>query len=224
MSTIISAQAPHERQRERGQGIWLRWTIAVALGELVGFAIPALAGAIAMALILPDTAVTVAVVVAGVGEGAVLGLFQWLALRHSLPVSGRAWIGATALAAGVAWVLGMALSALAQQDTLGIFPLIALATLLGVVFLLSMGGAQWVVLRHYVAHAGWWVVANAVAWPLGVAVPVVGMALVPDGASATIIAIVGVLCGLLMGVVVGAITGGVLARLLSTNEPAKTNA
>ncbi len=74
-------------------------------------------------------------------------------------------------------------------------------------FLLSMGGAQWLVVRHHVTHAGWWIAANAVAWPIGVTVPVVGMTLIPDGAAAASMAAVGVLSGLLMGLIVGALTG-----------------
>ena len=56
--------------------------------------------------------------------------------------------------------------------------------------------------------------ANAIAWPLGVAMPVAGMALLPDTAGAATMIAVGVVCGLLMGVLVGAITGFALVYLL----------
>ena len=61
-----------------------------------------------------------------------------------------------------------------------------------------------------------WVLANAIAWPLGVAVPFVGLALVPDGSPAAVWAAVGIVSGVLMGAVVGAITGIALVWLLRT--------
>ena len=56
--------------------------------------------------------------------------------------------------------------------------------------------------------------ANAVAWPLGVAVPFAALAMVPEGASVMAWVTVGVASGFLMGVVVGAITGIALVWLL----------
>jgi len=154
-------------------------------------------------------------VAAGLGEGAVLGLAQWLALRRSVPdLHGRAWVLATALAAGIAWALAMSLVTLGELNMLGPPARAILALPLGIIFLCSIGGAQWWVLRRSVAHAGWWILANAVAWPVGVAIPVVGMALLPDTAGAVTMLVVGVICGLLMGAVVGAITGIALVRLL----------
>jgi hypothetical protein len=195
--------------------LWLRWTLATAIGELFGFAIPALAGAAAFLLAMDQIALSALLVVAGMGEGAVLGLAQWLALRRSIPdLQGRAWVWATALAAGLAWALALTLVTLGELNLLGQTALALLALPFGILFLCTIGGAQWWVLRRSVAHAGWWVLANAIAWPIGVAIPVVGMALLPDSAGALTMLVVGLICGLLMGVVVGAITGVVLVRLL----------
>jgi len=205
---------PHTRQPVQLR-IWLRWTLATALGELFGFAIPALAGAAAAWLAIGQVAMSTLLVTAGLGEGAVLGLAQWLALRPSLPhLPGRAWVLATALAAGIAWTLAMSLVTLGELNVLGRMALAILALPFGIMFLCSIGGAQWWVLRHSVAHASWWILANAIAWPIGVAIPVVGMALLPDTAGAVLMLLVGVICGLLMGLVVGAITGFALVRLL----------
>ena len=195
--------------------MWLRWTLATAAGEFFGFAIPALAGAAAVWLALGQIAMSWLLVAAGLGEGAVLGLTQWLALRRSIPdLHGRAWVLATALAAGIAWTLAMSLVTLGELNVLGRTALAILALPFGIIFLCTIGGAQWWVLRRSIAHAGWWILANAVAWPIGVTIPVFGMALLPDTAGATTMLAVGVICGLLMGVVVGAITGVVLVRLL----------
>jgi hypothetical protein len=188
----------------------------VALGELVGFGIPALIGASAYALRLSDSILNIAVIVGGMGEGIVLGLAQWFVLRRYVPrIGARAWVLATGAGALLAWVIGMGLAnvgPMVWHVSPSLF--IMLASVLAVVFLLSMGGAQWLVLRRHVAHAGWWIAASALAWPLGVAVPVVGMALVPDGAAATTMAAVGVLSGVLMGGVVGAVTGVAFVALM----------
>lgn len=88
--------------------LWLCWTVATAVGELVGFTIPAIAGAAAAWLQAGQLAMASALVLAELGEGAMLGLAQWLVLRHPLPsLTRRSWVAATALAAGFAWIIGM---------------------------------------------------------------------------------------------------------------------
>lgn len=120
----------------------------MTLGELVGLGVPALAGAAAYALGFAERELWLSVIAAGFGEGAVLGLAQWLALRRYVPaVSGRAWVLATALAAGLAWVLGRTISELLTPETFASGTWVAPVALLGVVFVLTMGGAQRLVLR-----------------------------------------------------------------------------
>ena len=155
----------------------------------------------------------------GAIEGAVLGLAQWLALRRALPsVSRRAWVVATALGAMIAYLLAMlavALGLLVQEQ----MALLAIgAVVFGVGFLVSIGLPQWLVLRRQLRHAGWWVPANALAWPLGVAVPFVALALVPDAAPCWVWAATGIVSGLVMGLVVGAVTGLALLWLVRS-EP-----
>ena len=79
--------------RDLGHGLY-------AAGELVGFAVPALAGALAEALGLAQGVMVIVLVCAGSLEGAVLGLAQSLVLRRYLPsMRCRDWMVATALAA-----------------------------------------------------------------------------------------------------------------------------
>ena len=65
-------------------------------------------------------------------------------------------------------------------------------------------------------RAGEWIVANALAWSLGVAMPFITLFLVPDGSPVWTFAVAGVLGGVLMGLVVGAVTGLFLVRLLQS--------
>jgi hypothetical protein len=160
-----------------------------------------------------------ALIAAGMGEGATLGFAQWLVLRRAIPALPREqWVWATALAAALAWLIGMLPSTIEDIGALNRMFLVVGVAILGTLFICSIGGAQWVVLRRYTPRAGWWVLANAIAWPAGVAVPFVGLSLLPDGTEPITMLKVGILCGMLMGLVVGAITGAVLIRLLKA-EP-----
>jgi hypothetical protein len=210
---MIAPTTPGALVHSTTRHLWPRWVLATTIGEVVGFAVPAAVGA--LALRLPDAMLFALIVPAGMIEGAVLAGAQWRVLRSVVPgISGQRWVLATALAAGLAYVIGMTLANLRELAAVPPAVLIGAMVLLGLLFLLSLGGAQWLVLRRHLPRAGWWVVANAVAWPLGVAVPVIALSLLPDGAPALAWAATGIVSGLLMGVVVGAITGLALVWLV----------
>jgi hypothetical protein len=205
----------------RVASLWRSWTLATAVGEVLGFAIPVLTGAAAFSLIgEPDDArsalaFSVLLPAAGVGEGTILGSAQWLVLRRSLPsLSRRAWVGATAAAAGTAWALGLLPSTIDALVAVPSSVLIGAWVLLAAPLLCTIGVAQWLVLRRHVAGAGGWVVANALGWLLGLPVTFIGPALVPNDSPPALWLGVFVVCGLLMGTVVGVVTGVALDRLL----------
>lgn len=229
MSETITQKSSYgetETLRQRGGwDLWWRWVLVTAMGEFVGFAVPAAVGAVAAWAIdrKGGASATLAMlnvmvmVLAGVVEGAVLGFAQWLVLRRYIQkMARREWVLATALGAGVAWTIGMLPSTLGELITITPLVLVGGGILLGVVFVASIGCAQWLVLRRHIQRAGWWVLANAIAWPLGVAVPFIGLAMVPEGGPVVVWVVVGVVSGVLMGVVVGAITGMALVWLLRT--------
>jgi hypothetical protein len=198
--------------------LWIRWTIATAAGELIGFAIPAVFLPLALVIGLSADLLPLAAIVAGAGEGASLGLAQWIVLHRHLPeITRRAWIGATTFGAMFAYAVAMIPTALADFDKLDGAILIAGGSLFGLLFLLSMGLPQSLVLRQQLKHSGWWVLASAVAWPLGVAVPFIGLTAIRDGSPMIVMIGTGVLSGMLMGVVVGAITGVAFIWLLQMN-------
>jgi hypothetical protein len=89
-----------------------------------------------------------------------------------------------------------------------------LALLLGAVTGPVLGLGQWLVLRRYVARAGRWIVANAVAWALGMVVIFLGMDQVPwwRGGLQVVLGVY-LVCGA-AGLVVGAIHGWILRDLL----------
>jgi len=193
--------------------LFFLWALATTLGELIGFAIPSVLGVIAV--IFAPKLLFAMMILAGVGEGAVLGFAQSLVLKRYLKnISQPQWIFATAAAAALAWIIGMLPSTLIDNNVI-LSPTIIITggILLAILFLLSMGFAQWLVLRKQVKKAGWWILANAIAWPLGVATSIGILALVPDQSSTIVWITVGILSGVMMGAVVGVITGIALVRL-----------
>jgi hypothetical protein len=184
---------------------WFRWTTA---GEFAGFLAPALAGAISSSPQL--------LVLAGAVEGAVLGAAQAVVLRRvdrTLPV--RGWIGATALAAGFAWAVAML--AVHNSDRLNTLPLVAVlpvSAVAGTGVLLSLGTAQWFLLRERFPDAHHWVWANALAWAAGLLVfTAITTPLWQPGQAPALIALIGALGGLLMAATMAAVTGRALVRL-----------
>ncbi len=214
-----------------------RWTMATAAGELASFIVPGLVGAVIFQAVgeRPSALVAVGAVLAmaasGSVEGGVLGLAQWLVLRRELPaMPARAWIAATAAAAIVAWAIGTAIvvavvpalrgdgAGQSAADPGAAFQIAAGAGL-GLALGAMMGAAQWLVLRQHVMRAGWWVLASALGWAVGMAIAFLGGGALPAGASLVVIGLVIFASGTAMGAAVGAITGVTLALLLP-NRPA----
>jgi len=74
----------------------------------IGFAIPAVAGALLAGAELGTLAAAVIILLAGFVEGVVLGFSQALVIRRALPeISSRRWISATAGGALIAWGLSL---------------------------------------------------------------------------------------------------------------------
>jgi hypothetical protein len=166
-------------------------------------------------------------------EGVVVGVAQERVLRDVLPgLRARVWTIATALGAGLAWLIGMlpstilALVAPAGGTAAPVEPSPAvqysLAAALGLVTGPILGFAQWLVLRRQVPRAGRWLWANAGAWAVGMPVIFLGMDLVPwsRGGVALVAAIYAVAGA--AGAVVGAIHGLVLLRLVMRPPPTWT--
>ncbi|MEU7143945.1 hypothetical protein ABZ942_31190 [Nocardia sp. NPDC046473] len=196
-------------------GLWRRWCTSVTLGELLGFAAPAVVGALVRDA-APATA-AVALLAAGAVEGTVLGWFQARVLRSVVPgLRSGAWILATAIGAVLAWSIGV-IPVLAG-DSLGNWPpavLIPAAVVGGTVILLSIGVTQWSVLRHRLNHAGQWIWATALAWSAGLlAFTAFTTPLWQPGQSTLLVTAIGIGGGLLMAATMAAITGAFLLRIL----------
>lgn len=196
-------------------GLLRRWTGWVAAGELAGFVVPTVVGA--LVLVEPRAWSYPAMIGAGVLEGVVLGAAQAHVLRGVLPaVSVRRWIGATAIGAALGWVIGLLPSMTSEVWPGWPGPVLVLTGLVGAVALVcSIGALQWLELRRHVARAGWWVVANAAAWGFGlIAMLAVSTPLWQPGQSIGLVVAIGVLAGAVMAATMALTTGLALRRLL----------
>jgi hypothetical protein len=196
---------------------WWRWVSRTTLGEAAGFLFPVLV-VLSGADGLPAGPRVAALVLAGAAEGAVLGWAQSSVLvRLVEDFSRRDWILRTALAAAVAWLIGMGPSTWAAGlADLPVGALVLLVVPAGVVLLCSIGAAQWTVLRRHVGSAGWWIAWTAAAWIVGIGVfTAVTSPLWQPGQGSVIVGLIGVLGGLLMAATMAAVTGAGLRRLLA---------
>lgn len=197
-------------------GLRGEWTRAFVVGELIGFVPPAVTGATLAALDAPDPVLVAGLVLAGLLEGAVIGIAGARVLRRHAPdVSRAGWVRATMLAAGLAWLAGMGGGSLMGAEVLP--PALAAAMLVPVWLgaLTSMGYLQWRVLRRTVPDSARWVPVTTGAWLIGVMIPVVALSSVPDGWPAPVHVVVAVAAAVAMGLTVGALTGRTLERLLA---------
>lgn len=98
-----------------------------------------------------------------------LGYAQARVLNGVLPrLSVRGWTARTALAAPVAWLIGVS-AAGSSEVWLGWPAALQLAAGLPAARLLlgSLGLAQWPELRRHIPRSGWWPAGSAVAWCAG---------------------------------------------------------
>lgn len=199
--------------KSRVNAFLVRWVGWVTLGESLGFLGP-VGAQLTAAAFLPDGMLLL--VLGGVVEGAVLGWFQAHVLRGRLPaVSVRRWVGLTALAAAIAWTLGLFPAATDAWQEWPAAAQIGGASVAGVLLLGSIGFAQWIELRRHVAGAWRWIAGSAAAWAAGLAVFfAVSTPLWQPGQEQWLVAAIGVVAAVLMAFTMAVISGAVLVRIL----------
>jgi len=204
-----------------GRGFWLCWVLANALSEIAGLA----ASAVVWFLLTMSRgsemeptgfALLLTVLLLGALGGTLVGYAQWLVLRRAVAgLAGSPWILATVGGALTTWLLGMLAGGKAgapPEESPGL--IITGAALVGAGLGALLGVAQWFVLRRHVRRAGWWVLANALAWAGGMAVAFFGADAVRTGETLAGYALRDAATGLAAGVLVGGIHGAFLVGLL----------
>lgn len=193
---------------------WLgRWVLIVTAGEAIGFAVPAVVGAMAVGSgwFIPLLLMAAAV------EGALLGGSQALVLRRSVKALNQtAWMWLTVAAAVVAYGDGLVPSTFAGVWTRWHWPAQGLLfAFLAVILLGSIGTAQWWELRRHLRSSAWWIAGNAVAWLLGLGV---FFAFAPplwhEGQHVGVAVLIGLMAGVLMAATMAVVTGWTLLVIL----------
>jgi hypothetical protein len=200
-----------------GRSLWWRWFRVVTAAEAAGFVTPAVVGALLAGG--SDPVLTLGLVGAGAVEGALLGAGQAWVLRSVLPgLPVARFVGATAVAAALAYAIAMVPVLLGERLTL--MPWWALAgggLVLGGALLATIGTAQWTVLRHLVPRAAWWIPATALAWAFGLgAFLAVATPLWQPGQPVWLTVVIGASAGVVMAAAAAAVTGVAVVRLVGT--------
>jgi len=213
---------------QRDWRLWRRWVLANAAGELgLGAALAAWVflgpGVAAWAATASPWLVYACGILAGtVIEGLCVGIAQWTVLCRVLPSkAGPGWVAATTTAGFVSWsgaMLFMALSAIQAGDLpvpeVSSITQLALVMAMGAGLGLTLGLPQWLVLRRYAGQAGWWVLANVVAWSLGLPAMLAVALCIPPNASRLAVALAMLLGSVVAGAAVGAVHGLELMSVL----------
>ncbi|HSL22006.1 MAG TPA: hypothetical protein VK886_10760 [Vicinamibacterales bacterium] len=232
-STVVVASGSH--------AFYPRWILANGWSELLGLGGTFALGYLGASRLMAAT--SVAAIIAGAAAAVVMGTFlegvlvgyaQGRVLQGELPAMPlRRWVAATALGAGIAWLLGMLPSTIVSLLGAGASPGApppeieglaqhALAAALGAVLGAFLGAPQAWVLGSHVARPARWIVANIVAWAVGMPLVFQGMDWIGPGAAAgRFISGVAVTC-LAAGVIVGAIHGQWMRAMLRESAGVRT--
>ncbi len=191
-----------EAKVERNEfGLWLSWTLATALGMLLGF-LPSL-------LVVNVLNLQWSRVIVPLLAGFLIGVAQWAVLRNYLTDTSH-WI----LAGGTSWAVGYALGLFLIK----IFSGTLIGSLVGyVLFGVTVAVIQWPILRREIPHIWSWILANVIGWTLGFYLGQLALNLfgndpaIPPLASTSVISAIS-------GLVAGAITGLALVWIVRQPE------
>ena len=201
----VRSEADHRRFERRDLR---RWIVAVSAGEGIGFAIATTVAVLTIVGGIDGPARLALVIVGGAFEGTALALGQHLGMREARPIAWR-WIGATALAAAIAWTLGM------LPSTVGIdlgSPVALIAVGIGgIVLLASIPLAQWLVLDR--PRSFRWVPVNAGAWAVSILWTFAPSPFIDERSPIPLVAALYVVAGILMAVTFACLTAGVARSL-----------
>lgn len=208
--------------KQSDQLFWLQWVGANALAEIFGLGVTAATALLLFPILQPDSSLVAALIVllvmvsTGIFEGLCVGSLQWSVLSQRVRnITWQDWAKATVIGALIAWVLGMLPSTImGLVETTGgtvtaeppALLMYGMAAAMGLLLGPVLGIPQWFVLRRYIPKAGWWIVANALAWAIGMPIIFMGIdMLVAMGPSVVGVAVLRTL--LLTGAAVGAVHG-----------------
>jgi hypothetical protein len=182
-------------------GMWLEWTLATALGMLLGF-LPSL-------ILVNILDLALARLIVPLWAGFLIGLAQWVVLRKYVNEASD-WV----LAAGASWAVGFAMGLLIMNGLThtgldGFFGYVLFGIIVAIV--------QWPVLRREIPNVWMWILANVVGWTAGFYLSQLALDLFFNGPTIDPVASTSVLSGV-SGLIAGAITGVALVLIVRKPE------
>ena len=181
-------------------GLWLAWTLATALGMLIGY--------LPLAFLIGSVELGIARVIVPIIAGTFLGLAQWLVLRPYVSDSFD-WVINQAVGWVVGFTIGLYLVQLLSNTPIG--------TLVGFIsFGVIVALFQYPALRREIPYLAAWILANVIGWTLGAYLSQVVASNFFQNALPTTFTSVLVTAGT-TGLVAGAITG--FALILIVRQP-----
>jgi hypothetical protein len=208
--------------------LWMRWTVANGLAELVGLGLTFVM--IGLLVSRVDTGRITGILLAfgmtilsGAIEATIVGLVQSWIMQPWFPAIGCfAWWRGTLIGALLGYVLGYlpsTLMSMGETSTQAVqaeppqWVTLLLAAGLGAAAGAVLSFAQWLVLRRKVRRAGLWIPANMLAWACGMPIIFWGMDLAFKQSQVwqSVLVVGGAI--LVAGLVVGAIHGRFLVKL-----------
>lgn len=219
-SAALSTSAESRRSAE-----WRAWFKTVTVAEFVGFGAPVVAGAVTTDA--PAAVTYLSLVLAGAIEGTILGFGQASVLAHVVTgFSRRSWVAATAVGAALAWTTALTPSLFSDQltDASNVLRALVIGSV-ATVAVLSIGAAQWLVLRRTTKRATEWIFASSIGWCVGLmAFAVTAMPLWREGQSTSVIVAIGLFGGLVMAATMAAVTGSFMVRIVNgASTPARNS-
>jgi hypothetical protein len=211
------------------------WILANAMGELIGLGITFSVAYLAFSNLGESNALLAVLasdglfLLTGAVEGWIVGSAQAWAIGLLLPqIPKKAWVRATIYGALSAWFLGIIPSTIFSLSNPGpaqagggeppAWLIYLLAAGMGLVLGPILAVPQWRVLRHYLPRAGYWVLANALAWMFGMPVIFIGTNVIGPGVPAYRIIAALLAAIFAAGAVVGIVHGYFLWRLAKPLE------
>jgi hypothetical protein len=195
-----------ERKVERNEtGLWLGWTLATALGLIVGY--------LPVSLIVDQVDLGLARVVIPLLAGTLIGLAQWLVLRNYL-TRVHDWILSLAGSWVVGFVVGLYVVDFISRSFLGVMVSYLLFGVIVAVF-------QWPLLRREIPQLWLWIAANVAGWALGAYASQLAIAGL-FGENPASLAVTTLVNSTVTGLVAGLITG--VALVMIVRKPERTPA
>jgi hypothetical protein len=195
------------------------WIFICGVGELAGMAAASALYLLGWFMVgqsfsgLHGLVMLLIMLITGVAEGSIAGYFQWTALnRRFQKLSLERWIKATAWGTAVGCLLGslptlqLANYFQTHPGDLGIAKFL-IAGLIGIILGGMIGLTQWWELKKYSLQSGYWILANALAWPLAIGFLYWGATQVACNLPAEINFSLGSVFGLCSGIAFGIISG-----------------